>query len=294
MRILKVVVKMRNNIPQSLNPAVATIQELKAVSGNKLSNNSIKNFTKYILANVGVVIAFICLTIAFIFWLNPFEWDLKEYKANIIVELISIAITVGIIDVIVNIIPKKNKKNTAKILIADDVSSMMSNMEFIISITLQIFKINKNLENIVLEDIKILGTFQKRMQHNNEAVFWREDVYSAVTKERMTGFLVNKWTGTLNDNIKSRITNVLTWADQVKKYEYFYYDDIEFVESITRIQNNKFLQYYSKTPTQNNDCFLFEHSDRDFFDLIILHKTLRKLTYNSYFSNYTLIKEGEQ
>lgn len=226
-----------------------------------------------------------------------------EYKANFIVESISIAITAGLLTYFTDWQPKNKKRKIAKAKIQQNINWLIEYMENIISIQLQLFKIDKAIENVTLDDITntpiILKPYSNmsqqlrdvsEQQHAYKEVSYRVQLFDVTSKKNISGYECIHQQQFIKF-VEKKCTEILNCIADIKRYEYFYSDDIDFFETIINIENSKFIN-----DILSDFCkgfFLAGTFGTFYFEFIKLYRKLLKLGYNTSYSKTVQITDSE-
>lgn len=209
-------------------------------------------------------------------------WPENAYKANIIVNILSIGITAGLIDILVNIIPENKKRKTAKNILKENVNGLLFRIEELINTTLLVFKVKIKLEDITFDELNIknniLNQLDGNIKYNDNIIVNKYSIYNIKTKKRIMGF-INAPTK-YGDFIKNEIYEIQEYIKKITPFKYFYENDPNFVEAITRLQFCNFINSYGK----NNPCFIFTSTGKIFFEIIELYRKFVLLNYNTEYS----------
>ncbi|MEA4966583.1 MAG: hypothetical protein VB048_00505 [Bacteroidaceae bacterium] len=255
-------------------------------------------YIKQAFGSIGVLIFLLFILIAILAFI--FIPNNNEYKANIVVECISIAITAGLLTFFINWLPKHRKKRVAKAKIKQNVDWLLEYMEIIISVQLEVSKINKGLKEVTLSDItktpiihKGYSSMSEQMKDTSDQQHASDIVPYAVQKYDNTNkdIGVSKYPGKISfiKLVEDKCRSISQCLQDIKKYEYFYLDDIDFVEIITNIENSRFV-----INTLSDFCkgyFTVGQFGTPYFEFIELYKKLLTAGYNSYYTKTTIITD---
>lgn len=258
-----------------------------------------KTIKKIFTSSGTYIFLFFILLSLLIFYCLPHN----EYKANFIVESISIGITAGLLTYFTDYLPKNRKKKIAKAKIKQNVNWLVEYMENIISIQLQLFNIHKTIKNVTLSDITntpvMLKSHQTMSQqlmdineqlHANDAVSYSVQIFDTNRTKNIGGYeCVNQQP--FIKFVEEKCAKITECIVDIKRYEYFYSDDIDFFETIIDIENSKFIR-----DILSDFCkgyFLIGTFGSFYFEFIELYKKLLKLGYNTSYSKTVLINDLE-
>lgn len=267
---------------------------------NSLTERLLMKTIKKISTSSGTYIfLFFILLSLLIFYCLP----QNEYKANLIVESISIGITAGLLTYFTDWLPKNRKKKIAKAKIKQNVNWLVEYMENIISIQLQLFNIHKTIKSITLIDITntpvMLKSYQTMSQqladineqlHANDVVSYSVQIFDTNSKKNIGGYeCINQQP--FIKFVEEKCEKITECIVDIKRYEYFYSDDIDFFETIIDIENSKFIRDILSDFYKG--YFLIGTFGTFYFEFIELYKKLLKLRYNTSYSKTVLINDLE-
>lgn len=212
--------------------------------------------------------------------------DNNEYKANFIVEIISIGFTAGIFELIVNYLPLRKKDRIAKKIMAENLNKIISSMEGIISVTLKIFNISKTIEEIALKDTSQINCMNKQLNgninHSSDKLIASATIY--YTKKNKRKYGINPELITYNEYIKQCISVIEENLNKIQKFNYFYEHNIDFVKIISQLSICKFIICYRYNNKNDIKCFLFSTTESMFIDFVKIYKELLKMNYHTEYS----------
>ena len=229
-----------------------------------------------------VIIVFIIIAVIVWFFMND-----NNFKANIIVNSISIAVTAGLIDILVNIIPENKRKKTAKNILGKNINWLLFTIEELITSTLLLFEINKTWQNVELDDVsgknKEPNQLNGNIKYANEIIVNGFSIYDKKTKTKNTGF--RQAPIKYNDFIKNNINTIKDYIDKITPFKYFYECDANFVEVITRLRFCDFVRHYEKRDdNRDNLCFILSNTGNTFYEIVEIYRKFILLNYNTEYS----------
>lgn len=187
----------------------------------------------------------------------------------------------------VDMLPDLFRTSRAKKLVKEPINQLLENMEALISVTLNLFNISVKLKDIMQKDLLVMDN---HVFDNIDIVYYRTDKYWKNGK-RITG--VQRY-DPYDKFVKDTIDSLLEHVEYLKTFEYFYSSELALNEVIRSINKSKFIKNYTKCESENNPCYLYSDTSKDFGDLIQLYRNLQKLNYHSVYSVSMLLSPEEE
>lgn len=170
---------------------------------------------------------------------------------------------------LVEMVPEITRLHRGKALICNYVNALMEQMEKLISICLQVYKI----ENHSTLYLKNLGALNGNISYADEDISFLITTYYNSGK-RKTGV---HSAGKFDSVIKSCIAEIEKQLQNINRFGYFYASNDKFLEIITRIESCKFLSQYKN----NQKCFLYADTDNSFYDFYLLYREMQKIKFHT-------------
>lgn len=188
---------------------------------------------------------------------------------------------------IVNVIPDYIHIKKSKKIIHSYIEEILKYMNLIISISLKVYKRdNISLKDIALKDLKVINGTNI---YSDKEFSYSLDLFN-IKNKHITGF---HQYGTLNEIVKSSITEIQKNIEYTKKYEYLYATNEVMLELLRKIESCGLIRCYAKKAKNDTNCYILCHTDKEMYEFISLYKLLIKQKYHNKYSVITLDSEEE-
>lgn len=180
---------------------------------------------------------------------------------------------------LVEVIPEALKLRLGRKLICKYINSLLVNMEKILSVCFQVYKIDTT-EPYPKDLIKLQGS----VAYADTELSYQTTIFYN-TGKRKTGF---HEFGKFDDIIKTCIAEVEKQLQNTKRFGSFYASDERLLEVTTRIETCKFISEYKKDRKHPVPCFTFSDADKAVFEFYQLYSKLKKLKVHTEYSKTTV------
>ncbi|OEH54084.1 hypothetical protein AQ616_09970 [Oceanobacillus sp. E9] len=150
-----------------------------------------------------------------------------------------------IIYFIVDYIPEKRKKRMGFKLIQAELSKVIANIETILSINRDFFSIDKELDEIVLRDWKVM--FNKRDTTSYQFIMYERSFKNKKCKVSNNYYIPDPvmQPSNLNEVVRSSLRNIEASLNVIFSYESYFVNDTRFFEYLTKLKNSKLIELYT-------------------------------------------------
>lgn len=185
---------------------------------------------------------------------------------------------------LVEVIPEMLKLHRGKRLICNYTNLLIENMEKILSICFQIYKID-----VTKPYLKDLAGLQGNTSYASEEISYLTTIFYNTGKKKTAVHEPGKF----DEIIKSCIAEIEKQLQNIKRFGSFYTSDERFLEVTTRIETCKFISEYKKDREKPVPCFTFYDANKAVFEFYQLFCKLQKLKIHTEYSK-TIVDSPEE
>ncbi len=190
---------------------------------------------------------------------------------------------------IVDYVPEHRKKLMGFKLIQVELSSIIANIETILSINKDFFSIDKELEDIVLRDWKIM--LNRRDTTSSQFIMYERSFKNKKCKVSNNYYIPDPvmQPSNLNNVVRGSLRNIEASLNVIFTYESYFVNDTKLFKYLTKLKNSKLIEWYTNKYEFNYLSNTYEY----IYELQKIYFVVKKNNIH-YYERKTIIDKSEK